>query len=96
MVIISKSYSIGKWIKNIGFIFCAHSQILRASAMLKYTCTFAIPSLGEHLVLVSGHDDMQAVCNSEEDVLSFHEAMTDVILSPLENWGHSCLVFHSA
>ena len=68
--------------KNFGFILNAPVQILRTSAMLDHTSTFAIPALGEHLVLVSGEDDIQAVCNSDENVLSFHEAMTDVSSYP--------------
>jgi hypothetical protein len=52
-------------------------HILRASRESGYSSSFAVPSLGEHQVLVAGKEDVEALCNSNEDHLSFHEAMTD-------------------
>ncbi|KAF2242509.1 cytochrome P450 [Trematosphaeria pertusa] len=75
--ITSKSYSIGKWVKNFDFITNAPTHILRTSRKLGYSSSFAIPSLVEHQVLVAGQQDVEALCNSSEGVLSFHEAMTD-------------------
>ncbi|KAF1993952.1 cytochrome P450 [Amniculicola lignicola CBS 123094] len=85
--ITSRSYSVGKWIKNFQFITSAPAQILQASVALGFSSTFAMPSLNEFHVLVAGQQDVEAVCNSDEDVLSFHEAMTDRMQHYYTMWG---------
>jgi len=40
--------------------------------------SFGIPALEEYQVLACTKADIKEVCNSKEDVLSFHVAMTDV------------------
>ncbi|KAF2469379.1 cytochrome P450 [Lindgomyces ingoldianus] len=75
--ILSKPYSPLTWFKNFDFILNAPRTILRGYQDRGHAQAFAIPSLGEYTVLACTEDDIKAVCDIDEPVLSFPEAMTD-------------------
>jgi hypothetical protein len=64
--------------KNVRFIYDAPNMILRAYKKFGNGTPFALTSLAEYQVLVSSEEDIQAVCESSSEVLSFQQAMIDV------------------
>ncbi|KAH7096039.1 cytochrome P450 [Paraphoma chrysanthemicola] len=61
---------------NLRFITSAPPFIFEKYHELKKS-TFAMPALTEYQVLACSSSDIQATCEAPEEVLSFHEAMTD-------------------
>ncbi|ORY17075.1 cytochrome P450 [Clohesyomyces aquaticus] len=70
-----KCYSPKNLLNNFSFIRDAPAQILQSYRV--FGTTFAIPALSEYQVLACDLSDVKEVCESKEDVLSFHAAMTD-------------------
>jgi len=71
-------FSIEKWWQNLDFIFHGPTRILEGYGKYSKNSSFGIPALEEYQVLACTKADIKEVCNSKEDVLSFHVAMTDV------------------
>jgi hypothetical protein len=79
IIISSKPYSVGRWLKNLDFLFNGPTLITEAYRNQGGNkSSFAIPSLAEYQVLACSKDDIQELCNSSPEVLSFHAAMSDV------------------
>jgi len=71
-------FPIEKWWQNLDFIFYGPTRILEGYSKYSKNASFGIPGLEEYQVLACTKADIKEVCNSKEDVLSFHVAMTDV------------------
>ncbi|KAH8586513.1 cytochrome P450 [Bisporella sp. PMI_857] len=70
-------FAIGKWWQNFDFIFHGPTLILEGYNKYSKSSSFGIPSLEEYQVLACTKADIKELCNSKEDALSFHVAMTD-------------------
>lgn len=80
MPIRDNPFGLGRCILNFKFIMEAPPLIFSAYRELGKT-TFAIPALTEYQVLACSDSDIKAICESTEETLSFHAAMTDVSIS---------------